>query len=294
MSDKSITDLIKSFDLKHFNAKVHYYLRHGGLSSEHWEKTVADSIPETKWVKGSTYLADAYNPEYKTCISVKSRKSDPQIKKRIDNRDFFSNPEHFHFGGTKFSEFDLENLHTVSRRCSIPNLDEQVSSAEDIGKVAIQNYVDFEKQSFQKFKCDKTLDFIIVHGESRDHKRYLIRVMFFTHHLNPITRWEDVKFDGPRTKYKGHRAMIVGHDGKGPHIGRISNLGRQQTCMFRFYRRSEALGIIETSIPFPSTPKFSLEEEITLIGPAEEKNTKYNEFLASLYNDTRTESSFFV
>jgi hypothetical protein len=64
--------------------------------------------------------------------------------------------------------------------------------------------------------------------------------------------------------------------------------------MFRFYRRSEALGIIETSIPFPSTPKFSLEEEMSLIGPAEEKNTKYNEFLASLYNDTKKEDSFFV
>mgnify|MGYP003351739617 CR=1 FL=1 len=89
--------------------------------------------------------------------------------------------------------------------------------------------------------------------------------MFFDHTLNPISVWQDKKFDGLRTRYKGHRAAIMGFDQHGPHIGRIANLGRQQTCMLRFYRKSEALHIIDTKIPMPVSEKFSFADEWKMI-----------------------------
>jgi hypothetical protein len=149
----------------------------------------------------------------------------------------------------------------VSGRCSIPGLDEQTSPIEDIGNVAIKRYHDFEKASHKKFDCNETLDVVILHGESKDKKNYLLRVMFFNHTLNNITSWQEMMFDGPRTKYKGHRSAIMGYDTNGPHIGRIANLGRQQTCMLRFYRKSEALHIIDTHIPMPKQEKFNFAEE---------------------------------
>ena len=96
-----------------------------------------------------------------------------------------------------------------------------------------------------------------------------IKRIRFNHTLNKVEDWNDVLFDGPRTKYQGHRSMVLGNDANGPHIGRISNLGRQQTCMLRFYRKTEALGVIETSVPLPERDKFDLDSESKLIQDAE-------------------------
>jgi hypothetical protein len=256
----SIQQVINGFDIDLFRAKTHFNLRHNSISSDNWEKAIADATG-SRWIKGSADLADAFNKQEKVAISVKSRKFDPQIKKTISSRDFMSNPAYFHLGGNQFSEGDLDNLHTVSGRCSIPGLDEQMSAPEDIGKVAISRYTEFEQKSLDKFDCDETLDAVIVHGESKDLKNYLVRIMFFDHTLNKVVRWHDEIFNGPRTKYKGNRAMILGYDNHGPHIGRISNLGRQQTCMLRFYRKSEALHIINTTIPMPVSEKFNFKQE---------------------------------
>jgi len=260
----SSQNIINNFDLELFRAKTHFDLRHNSISSDNWEKAIADAT-SGNWVRGSADLADAFHKIEKVIFSVKSRKVDPSIKKRIDSRDFISNPEYYHFGGKKFSEGDLDNIHTVSGRCSIPGLDEQTSLAEDIGNIAIKRYHDFEKASHKKFDCNETLDVVILHGESKDKKHYLLRIMFFNHTLNNIMSWQEMKFDGPRTKYKGHRAAIMGYDINGPHIGRIANLGRQQTCMLRFYRKTEALHIIDTSIPMPKQEKFNFTEEYKLI-----------------------------
>jgi hypothetical protein len=254
----SIESFIAAFNLDKFKAITHFNLRHNSLSSDTWEQAVAYAS-NSKWVKGSSDLADCFNIEEKVCISVKTRKCEPQIKKRIASRDFVSHPNYFHFGGKKFSEFDLDNIHTVSGRCSVPGLDEQKSSPNEIGQVCLDRYHAFEKKSLKKFKCDNTLDVVVVHGENSNHKNYLLRVLFFNHTLNNIVDWNDVLFDGPRTKYHGHRSMVLGNDKNGPHIGRIANLGRQQTCMLRFYRKTEALSVIETSIPFPEKDKFDLD-----------------------------------
>jgi hypothetical protein len=256
----SITSIIQNFDVDLFRAKTHFDLRHNSISADNWEKAIALAT-NSKWIKGSADLADVVNTSENSCISVKSRKIDPQIKTRVDSRDFISSPNHFHFGGDKFNEGDLDNLHTVSGRCSIPGLDEQTSLPTDIGNVAISRYHAFEQASLNKFKCNETLDVVIVHGESCSKKDYLLRVMFFNHTLNNIINWEDNMFGGPRTKYKGHRAMIIGYDQFGPHIGRISNLGRQQTCMLRFYRKSEAIQILDLSIPMPIQEKFNFNDE---------------------------------
>lgn len=253
-------NIINNFNLELFRTKTHFDLRHNNINSDNWEKAIADAT-NGKWVRGSADLADAFNASEKVIFSVKSRKIDPAIKKRIDSRDFISDPDYYHFGGGKFSEGDLDNIHTVSGRCSIPGLDEQTSLADDIGNVAINRYHDFEKASHKKFNCTETLDVVILHGESKDKKNYLLRIMFFNHTLNNINHWEEIKFNGPRTKYKGHRSMIMGHDTNGPHIGRIANLGRQQTCMLRFYRKSEALHIIDTFIPMPIQEKFDFVKE---------------------------------
>lgn len=259
-----MTACINAFNQDLFRARVHFDLRHNRLSSDNWEKAIAESTG-SRWIKGSADLADAVHAEHKICISVKSRKIDPQIKKRVRSRDFFSDPGFFHHGGTVFSEGDLDNLHTVSGRCSIPGLDEQKSIAQDIGKMAVGRYHDFEQKSLEKFQCDATLDVVIVHGESADGRNYLLRVMFFDHELNDITRWEDVKFLGPRTKYHGYRSMVLGYDSSGPHIGRISNLGRQQTCMLRFYRQAEAIKILDMKVPMPTQEKFIFEKELEKI-----------------------------
>lgn len=255
---------INSFDIEKFRAFTHFNLRHNSLSSEAWEQIIAYAT-NSKWVKGSADLADCVNIQDKVCISVKSRKQDPDINKRIQNRDFISHPSNYHFGGKKFSECDLDNVHTVSGRCSIPKLDEKTSSAEEIGNACLERYASFEKASLKKFKCDDTLDIVIVHGENRTRDEYLIRILFFSHTLNPIVIWKDVYHDGPRTKYKGSRKMVLGNDANGPHIARISNVGRQQTCMLRFYRKSEALKVIETTIPIPKKEKFSIDEEKKLM-----------------------------
>ena len=260
----SSQNIIDNFNLELFRAKTHFDLRHNSISSDNWEKAIADAT-SGKWVRGSADLADAFHKQEQVIFSVKSRKIDPAIKKRIGNRDFISNPEHYHFGGKKFSEGDLDNIHTVSGRCSIPGLDEQLSPVEDIGNVAINRYHAFEKASHAKFGCNETLDIVILHGESKDKKNYLLRVMFFNHTLNKIVSWQEMKFNGPRTKYKGHRAAIMGYDDNVPHIGRIANLGRQQTCMLRFYRKTEALHIIDTSIPMPKQEKFDFTSEYKLI-----------------------------
>jgi len=260
----SIANLITNFDVDLFRAKAHFDLRHNSISSDNWEKTVALATG-SRWIKGSADLADAVNTTEQVCISVKSRKVDPHIKTRVDSRDFISSPAHFHYGGKKFNEGDLDNLHTVSGRCSIPGLDEQTAPPQAIGTVAIDRYHTFEQASLKKFKCKETLDTVIVHGESCDKKSYLLRVMFFNHTLNNIVDWEDKIFDGPRTKYKDHRSMIIGHDALGPHIGRISNLGRQQTCMLRFYRKTEAISLLDLSIPMPVQEKFDFDKEKKLL-----------------------------
>lgn len=256
----SIQNVIQNFDLDLFRARTHFNLRHNSLSSDNWEKAVAEAASGI-WVQGSAHLADAYNPQEKTIISVKSRKFDPEIRVRVDSRDFMSDPESFHFGGTEFSEGDLDNIHTVSGRCSIPGLNEATSSPKDIGLVAIARYDDFEAASLKKFHCNETLDVVIIHGGAKDKKNYLLRIMFFGHRLNPVKIWQDQIFDGPKTKYKGHRAAILGFDQHGPHIGRGSNLGRHQTCMLRFYRKTEALHIIDTVVPAPGSEIFSFATE---------------------------------
>lgn len=256
-------DHIKTFNLDLFRARTHFNLRHNSLHSDTWEKAIAEAF-DGRWVKGSADLADAYKSSDRVIYSVKSRKVDPQRKKRIQSRDFVSHPEYFHFGGMKFNEGDLDNLHTVSRRCSIPGLNEHTSPAEKIGQVAIKDYQDFENKSLTKFRCDNTLDVVIVHGESADASRYLVRLMFFDHRLHDIDNWTEV-LHGSKSKFKGKRAMILGFDQHGPHIGRISNLGRQQTCMLRFYRKSEALDIIDTSIPIPKQEKFDFQKEFLLL-----------------------------
>jgi len=260
----SSQNIINNFDLELFRTLTHYHLRHNSISSDSWEKTIA-AAGGGKWVKGSADLADAYNSKEGVIFSVKSRKVDPAIKKKVESRDFMSNPSSYHHGGTKFSEGDLDNIHTVSGRCSIPGLDEQTSSPKEIGQAAIDRYTNFENASHVKFKCTETLDIVIIHGESKDKKNYLIRIMFFDHKLNDIITWDEIKFNGPRTKYKGYRSSIMGYDQHGPHIGRISNLGRQQTCMLRFYRKSEALHIIDTSIPMPTQEKFDFVKEQNLM-----------------------------
>lgn len=260
----SSENIIKNFNLELFRAKTHFDLRHNSISSDNWEKAIAEATGG-KWVRGSADLADAFHKSEKVIFSVKSRKIDPEIKKRISSRDFISNPEYYHFGGEKFSEGDLDNIHTVSGRCSIPGLDEQTSLPTDIGAVAIERYHNFEKASHKKFNCEETLDVVVLHGQSKDKTQYLLRIMFFNHKLNNIVSWQETKFDGPRTKYKGHRASIMGYDNNGPHIGRISNLGRQQTCMLRFYRKSEALHIIDTSIPLPKQEKFDYSTELKFL-----------------------------
>lgn len=261
----TIKNIITNFDVDLFRAKVHFDLRHNSITSDNWERAIAVATG-SRWIKGSADLADAVNLAEEVCISVKSRKVDPHIKKRVDSRDFMSSPEHFHYTGKKFNEGDLDNLHTVSGRCSIPGLDEQTSPAQSIGAMAIARYHDFEQASLDKFDCKDTLDAVIVHGESHDRKNYLLRVMFFNHTLNTIINWEDKIFDGPRTKYKDHRAMIIGHDTHGPHIGRISNLGRQQTCMLRFYRKTEAIELLDLSIPMPVQEKFDYSTEKKYLG----------------------------
>lgn len=256
-------NIIDHFDPDLYRARLHFDLRHNRLNSDNWEKLIAECTG-SRWVKGSKHLADAYNSSLRQCISVKTRKVDPQRKKRIESRDFFRNPDYFHFGGEEFHEGDLDNLHTVSRRCSIPGLDEQTSPAQDIGQAAISDYVAFENDSLNRFDCDNTMDVVIVHGESADGRNYLSRVMFFDHDLNDIVDWQDVHA-GPNSKYHGRRMMILGYDHNGPHLGRIGNLGRQQTCMLRFYRKEEALEILEFAIPMPKQEKFDFKKELNLM-----------------------------
>lgn len=256
-------NIIDNFNPDLFRARLHFDLRHNRLNSDNWEKLIAECT-DSQWVKGSKHLADAYNKKLQQCISVKTRKVDPHRKKRIESRDFFSHPEYFHYGGVEFHEGDLDNLHTVSRRCSIPGLDEQSSSAEDIGTAAIADYLAFENDSLKRFNCNNTMDVVIVHGESADKSEYLSRVMFFDHDLNPIEKWEDVHA-GAKSKYAGRRMMILGHDKNGPHLGRVGNLGRQQTCMLRFYRKEEALEILDFKIPMPKQEKFNFEKELKLV-----------------------------
>ena len=256
----SSQNIINNFDLELFRVKTHFDLRHNSISSDTWEKAIADAT-SGDWVRGSADLADTVHKPEKVIISVKTRKVDPAIKTRISSRDFVSNPDYYHFGGKKVSELDLDNIHTVSGRCSIPGLDEQTSPSDVIGNAAIKRYHDFEKASHTKFDCNETLDIVILHGESKDEKNYLLRIMFFNHALNNIMSWQEMTFDGPRTKYKGHRSAIMGYDNNGPHVGRMANLGRQQTCMLRFYRKTEALHIIDTSIPIPKQEKFDFAKE---------------------------------
>lgn len=257
------TEIIEAFDSQLFQARLHFNLRHNCLDSDSWEMLIADCT-SSEWINGSAHLADAFNKDRRCCISVKTRFIEPHILKTKENRDFLTHPKNFHRGGKKVHELDLDNLHTVSRRCSIPNLDEHKSPAEAIGKAAIADYIAFEQASLAKFDCDSTLDVVVLHGISADEKRYLSRVMFFDHKLNDIESWHDIS-SGGRSKYTGKRMMIVGNDAKGPHIGRNSNLGRHQTCMIRFYRLSEALKVLEFQIPMPKQEKFDLEKELKLM-----------------------------
>lgn len=255
-------NLINNFNIDLFKVKTHFNLRHNSISADSWEKTVAESI-SGKWIKGSAHLFDCYSPSEKVGVSVKSIKMEPHIKKRIDNRDFISHPDYFHFGGKKNHMSDLDNIYTVSGRCPI-SLDGQTTSPEEIGKLAIKKYTEFGNASLKRFDCDEILDVVIVHGMSRDHSQYLLRLMFYKHDLNDIHRWEEVMFDGPRTKYKGNRDKILGYDDNGPHLGWIA-LGRQQTCTIRFYRKSEAIFTIDTSIPVPKQEKFDFIKESSLM-----------------------------
>jgi hypothetical protein len=269
----SIAAVIKSFDLEFFRAVTHHNLRHSSaISSDQWEQAVAASCG-ARWIRGSNDLADVVHDSLGVSISVKTRYIEPAIKQKVPSRDFISHPDRYHFGGTRFSEGDLDNLHTVSGRCSIPGLDEQNSSPQDIGTAALARYHEFAQASLTKFNCGETLDVVVVHGESRDLSEYLLRIQFYTHQLNPIKEWRDIRFTGERTRYRGHRAQVMGFDLNGPHIGRISNLGRQQTCMLRFYRKTEALKILETSIPRPESPEFNIDYELKLIASSNRHST---------------------
>lgn len=259
-----IQNVIDNFNLELFRARIHYNLRHNNINPENWEKAIAEAVSGT-WVKGSKYLADGFHAKEKVILTIKTRNINPSILTRKESRDFISHPEHFHYGGKEFNEGDLDNIHTVSGRCSIPGLNEQSSTPEEIGKASLNRYYTFENDSLKKFNCDNTLDIVVLHGKSRTEKNYLLRVMFFNHQLNNIDQWHDIIFNGPRTKYHGHRSMVLGRDNNGPHIGRISNLGRQQTCMLRFYRKSEALHIIETSVPIPHHEKFNFANEVLMM-----------------------------
>ena len=70
-----IQQVIAGFDIDLFRAKTHFNLRHNSISSDNWEKAIADAT-NSRWIKGSADLADAYNKHEAVSISVKSRKFD--------------------------------------------------------------------------------------------------------------------------------------------------------------------------------------------------------------------------
>lgn len=273
-----IQPFIDAFDQDMYRAIIHYNLRHNNITPAAWEKCFCKSTA-SKWINGNTLLADGVNKKLKACISLKTRKCSPEIRKRVQSRDFILNPTYFHKGGKAFSEMDLDNLHAVNGRSSIPNLDEQRSSPEEIGKAAMYRYYEFADASLKKFKCESVVDVVIVHGDSCCKKNYLIRTMFFEHKLNPIISWEDVTYNGGKTKYKGKRERVIGYDINGPHIARNGNLGRQQTCMLRFYRKSEALYVNDTSVPIPKSDKFNIVKEQKIMAANEKKSDDLDNLL---------------
>lgn len=253
---------MKNFNLDLFRAITYHNLEHNSISPEKWEQAFAKSV-NGFWIQGTKYLADVYDKKF--IYSIKTRKIDPQIKIRIENRDFRSHPNFYHHGGLEPVEIDLDNIHTVNGRTSIPHLDDQKCPPIEIGKEVIKRYKSFEEASLNKFDCEDTRDVIIIHGLSRDSKNYLLRIMFFSHELNPIVKWDCNIFDGPRTKWKGYRGAVIGYDKNGPHIGRNPDIGRANTAMIRYYRKSEALQVIDTQVPMPKPPSFDLNRIMKII-----------------------------
>lgn len=247
---------LANFNLELFRARAYHNLEHGSITAENWERAVAEAV-NGEWVQGTKYLADVYDDTF--IYSIKSRKVEPQAGPRIGTRDFITHPDFYHHGGLKPVEIDLSNIHTIAGRTSITDLDDQTCPPEDIGKRVLERYQSFEEASLKRFNRKKTKDVVIIHGLSHDSQNYLLRIMFFDHVLNPIVKWDCMMFDGPRTKWKGKRGTVIGYDKNGPHIGRNPDIGRANTAMIRFYRKSEALHLIDTQVPIPKPPEFDFD-----------------------------------
>jgi len=234
-------------DLDMLKARVFFGLKNNSFSAENWEEVMCNAL-DAEHIPGDKYLADGVLNN--AVLNIKTVKIDPDELKTKENRDFLSHPE-------KFGR--LQEL--VQRRVGLPDLNDMQADPKLIGEKTIENFKAFEKESFDKFNCDHTLDVIVRHGVDKTLKNYIIDVYVSKHSHPDADELEWISCDhGPKSKYKG-RSQIVGLKNNERVIARNSSgPGRQQNCYIIYKNLDKIENRYTTSVPIPSVVTFSKEK----------------------------------
>jgi len=234
-------------DIDELKSRVYFGLKTNSLSAENWEQVVCQAMG-AKWIEGDKYLADGVL--HRAVLNIKTAKIKPNILKRKENRDFLSHPQ----------MFDTV-LELVQRRVGLPGINDMQDDPKIIGQKTIENFKAFEKESFEKFGCDHTLDIVVRYGTDRTLKNYLVDINISNHRHPDYRNLNWVAFDhGSKSKYQG-RSQIVGlRDGERVVARNSSGTGRQQNCYIIYKNLQFATHRYSVSVPIPNPLEFNREE----------------------------------
>lgn len=252
-----INEFIDNFDIQKFRAYVHHIVRYGQINdSDSWERATEVATGGV-WIFGDQCVADCFHEKYKIASSIKSTQLSPKkVGRKGGFVDFIKTPSHFK---------ELNNLRIVINRCTLPETINQ-NSPKDIGEYSLQNYKEREQESLVEYKCEEMIDIIIVHGESADKLNYFCKVLFFTHEIEPIVKW-DIKKYGRKSKHSGSIKEVIGYNSNGDiHFGRVSK-GYQETCTVRYYDIRKAIKTYAIGFKIPKKVEFNYEAECELLAP---------------------------
>lgn len=226
---------------------VYHALKCNSLNGENWEAIICDAMGGTH-IPGDVYLADGVLDN--SVLNIKSLHMKPVVLKTKKGRDFISDPDRF-----------SRRPEIVQRRIGLIENNDQTDNPTDVMQETVENFKHFEKQSFDAFGCDNTLDVVILHGKDYTGNFYYVDVYLFDHEHPDINQLEVRSFEhSEKSKYSGVKKVVAFDNNANPVVARNSSkTGHQQNCYLIYKNLDKAHRRLAVKIPVPEPVSFDMQ-----------------------------------
>jgi hypothetical protein len=176
--------------------------------------------------------------------SVKTRKLEPHILKRLPGRNFQSHPETFlGMHSNKKQKKEWDGLEIVQRRQAL-EFDEMLLTPEQIGIATLKGFHQNVLDSYRKFNTTESIEIIGVHGYNHNKNLYMMSLF-----------WDEYKFRNPQDiKWTRDGNGVDGYD---IHTNRIvvtrvdGNAKRESTCFKEHKDLTKYIYSAKIELPIP-------------------------------------------